>query len=707
MFRVDLTQGVSYDTFKSDLESVGIETVFSGLKKRWIVQGTGDYGTQLAAKAKERADEAKELTSKDKATFVDAIKEIAIITPEEKIDGGLSLNPIGDEMDDVDVETWPMTEAKLKIFGNALYQMARDGGGDVINMFYESDYCAIRVRCDDTLLREIAVMPEVARISRSMQLRASVRINSDIMDYGEVDAPDPDAPGILLIDSGVVKHPLLEPAIAKFVPVDDGGTAGATMYDDDGHGTCVAGVAAYGDVQACVDSKVFQPKVRLYSAKVMKRGPDGGTVFDGMIDEKIRRAVDEIAKHHPSCRIVNLSLGDSGQAVAPGMPQPRLALLIDRLSNAHKDILFVVSAGNIEDDADCPYPRYLLEHHPATHLIDPATSAHAITAGSLFRRHMSFGREDHPSPTTRIGPGLEGMIKPDVVEYGGGYAGPDGEDILTFNMAWAQDGRLFTFDAGTSMSAPKVAHALALLRKAMPDASRNLLKALLISSAEIPSRRPSSLAALSLRKPKEASDLLYIYGYGKPDLDDAMYSRQNRAVFVYDGSMRLNHVDLFAVRVPKIFSTTGGRNAIEVTLAFDPPTDGKRHPYHGVAMKYYLYKDTDLGTLRKCYEDVDKALDQNAPTSDLIKKNKVELIPGTRQRGAGIHQKAWTASRDGTNIDPSHPLILVVVAEKKWIKKDYTQDYSVVVAFRHSSGVDIYSALRSANRARAKGGAPQ
>ena len=700
IFNIDLTQRVGHNAFKADLESVGIETVSSALAKHWVVEGIGSFGRQLAAKARGRI-------GRETPTFIDAIERIGIVPPKEKIDRRLLASPAKDEIVDVDVETWPMSDTRLKKLGGALYKIAKDDGGTVDDMFHAIDYCAIRVRCSAASLLEIASLPEVARMSRPLHMQVGARLDSDIMEYGTVKGPGPNAPGILVVDSGVVRHPLLEPAIAGFVPVDDSGGTGSDAYDDQGHGTCVAGVAVYGDVRACADRKAFEPKVRLYSAKVMKRGPGGDAVFDDLIDGKIKRAVDEIAAHHPSCRIVNLSLGDSDSTIAPGMPQLRLASLIDRLSASHKGLMFVVSAGNIVDDTGSPYPHYLLHRPPAARLIDPATSAHAITVGSIFQRRVGLGYEDHPSPATRAGPGLAGMIKPDVVEHGGGYAGPDSTDVLTMNMDWARDGRLFTLDSGTSMSAPRVAHTLALMQKDRSDASRNLLKALLVSSAKIPSLRPPPLDALSPEQGRGLSSLSYVYGHGRPDFDRASHSRQRRVVFVHDGSMRLNHAELFVVRVPAMFTATGGRKTIGVTLAFDPPTDARKGDYLGVAMKYHLHKNVDLDAVRMCYEDTGKDANQSNPMLDSTRKSKVRLVPGARRRGAGIHQKAWATSRRDMGIDPTRPLVLVVIAEKKWVEeRDYEQGYAVAVTFEHSSSIDLYSALKAANRARARGGAP-
>ena len=171
--------------------------------------------------------------------------------------------------------------------------------------------------------------------------------------------------------------------------------------------------------------------------------------------------------------------------------------------------------------------------------------------------------------------------------------------------------------------------------------------------------------------------------------------------------MRLNHAELFAVRVPRAFTASPGQRTIEVTLAFDPPTDGRRVAYLGATMKYHLYKNVDPDTVRRCYEDAGKPARKNAPTVDLIKNDEIKLFPGVLQRAGGAHQKARTVSQGDMGIDTSRPLTLVVIAEKKWIEEQgYAQGYAVAVTFEHSSGIDLYSALKAANRARARGGAP-
>jgi len=58
-----------------------------------------------------------------------------------------------------------------------------------------------------------------------------------------------------------------------------------SILDDDpgdevGHGTEVAGIAAYGDLQECLEDKTFKPETWVFSAKVMFKDEDGYATYD-------------------------------------------------------------------------------------------------------------------------------------------------------------------------------------------------------------------------------------------------------------------------------------------------------------------------------------------------------------------------------------------------------------------------------------------
>ena len=196
-------------------------------------------------------------------------------------------------------------------------------------------------------------------------------------------------------------------------------------------------------------------------------------------------------------------------------------------------------------------------------------------------------------------------------------------------------------ERGTSFSAPKIAYYLAKLKDAFPDASRNFLKALLLSSAVIPLERPSPLNEIDLcGKNRDLQNILNIYGYGKPDLGRALYSESNRVLLTYDGGIGLNRVELFAINLPEEFLNEKGKRAIEVILAFDPPTNSNRADYLGVTMEYHLFRNSPVENIRKSYgqTEIDEESENIVPEE--IKNKEIKMLPGINLRKKGAHQKS-------------------------------------------------------------------
>ena len=158
---------------------------------------------------------------------------------------------------------------------------------------------------------------------------------------------------------------------------------------------------------------------------------------DILLESQLEQAVTYFLDNYPQARIVNISLGDESKVYADGY-QTRFAAAIDDLAYrfAGRGILIVVSSGNFNANAHLPneqirerYPGYLLE--PVARLIDPATAALAVTVGGISigpieDRHWNTdvripiaGEAGFPSPFTRSGKGIDGGIKPDVVEAAG------------------------------------------------------------------------------------------------------------------------------------------------------------------------------------------------------------------------------------------------------------------------------------------------
>ena len=111
-----------------------------------------------------------------------------------------------------------------------------------------------------------------------------------------------------------------------------------------------------------------------------------------------------------------------------------------------------------------------------------------------------------PSPFTRIGPGVGGAIKPDLIDIGGTLVFDsavarlrDGRDLPSAGVVTLYHqflDRLFTSGSGTSYAAPLVAFKAAQILARFPNASANLIRALLINAAHVPGEAYAKLRPL-------------------------------------------------------------------------------------------------------------------------------------------------------------------------------------------------------------------
>lgn len=204
---------------------------------------------------------------------------------------------------------------------------------------------------------------------------------------------------LCILDSGInANDPLLRPAMAESASfVDEEGEA-----DLAGHGTAVAGVALYGDVEACDAGNFWRPQFWIYNGKVMKRCPQSGNAVynEHTLEASLTRAVEYFVEL--GCRIFNLSLGNSN-APYDGMHVRGLAYILDVLSRRHNIFLFVVSTGNFcgSEDPAVPinswreeYPEYLLAEQSS--IIDPAPAMLLLTVGSIARHNATAQTQRYP-----------------------------------------------------------------------------------------------------------------------------------------------------------------------------------------------------------------------------------------------------------------------------------------------------------------------
>ncbi|VFN05352.1 MAG: hypothetical protein BECKG1743E_GA0114224_108532 [Candidatus Kentron sp. G] len=113
-----------------------------------------------------------------------------------------------------------------------------------------------RVRCDTNQAKQLLHHRDVRSVDLppSFGLELSV-VLQDIQNFPAIADPGERAPGVVVLDSGLVTgHPLLSAAVGdaqSFLP-------GEEAVDENGHGTHVAGLALHGDFEASTAALKFR-----------------------------------------------------------------------------------------------------------------------------------------------------------------------------------------------------------------------------------------------------------------------------------------------------------------------------------------------------------------------------------------------------------------------------------------------------------------
>jgi len=255
--------------------------------------------------------------------------------------------------------------------------------------------------------------------------------------------------------------------------------------------------------------------------------------------------------------------------------------------------------------------------------------------------------------------------------------------------------RLFAADVGTSFAAPRVANIAAKLVGAFPDASANLIRGLLASSAVVPAAAMDRLDAV-------ASDAaLRICGYGRPSLDRARFSDENRVVLYSDSRIGRDNFHIYEIPIPDAFKDQPNHRMIEVVLAYDPPVRHSRFDYLGVKMSFRLVRGRSLAQITEAFRrQAGEGLAVDSLTSTRW-ECKMKPTPTTRE--GGTLQKATFSMLRAPREEYGNTYHLVVRCEKKWARPEHSpQRYAVVIVLRQEGALNIYGQISQRVRARAR-----
>lgn len=360
-----------------------------------------------------------------------------------------------------------------------------------------------------------------------------------------------------VVDTGVdVTHPDLDDGVVVARRDFTGSGAG----DEVGHGTHVASIVAGSGEASDGANRGVAPDADLISAKVLT--PDGGDlswVIDGM-EWAAAQGAD----------VLNLSLGEPGNYTDGTDPG---SLAVDALSERY-GLLAVAAAGN-----EGPEPGTI----PT---LGTATSALTVAA---------VGPDDAVAGFSSVGPRVDGAFKPEIAAPGVGIVAARAAGTTLGEPV----GEWYVRASGTSMAAPHVAGAAAVVASARPDLTGQELKHALMASARpggnsvwqegagrvwIPgalshrlTTEPVAVSFGQFRYPQDdAEPVTETVTYRNPTADDV---RLDLALAVTDGAGAPVPDGAAVLSAPQVTVPAGGEASVDVTV--DPSAVAAGDGYGG------------------------------------------------------------------------------------------------------------------------------
>lgn len=260
-----------------------------------------------------------------------------------------------------------------------------------------------------------------------------------------------------VLDTGIYNHPDLSGRIIAFKDFINKRTK---TYDDNGHGTHVAGDLASNGSKSKGVYKGAAPEASLIGVKVLDRYGSGTL---SKVIQGIQWCISN--KDALNIRIISLSLGST--ASAPHTNDP-LCQAVEKAWDA--GIIVCAAAGNEGPDA------YSIS--------SPGIDPKIITVGALDDKSTSNALDDDMAYFSSRGPTLEQLLKPDVVAPGVNIVSlRSPSSILDKQYSSYRVGSYYFSLSGTSMATPICSGVTALLLQKNPKLTPSQIKALLMNTA--------------------------------------------------------------------------------------------------------------------------------------------------------------------------------------------------------------------------------
>lgn len=541
-------------------------------------------------------------SSKDKPIGVAAIEDLSIYTCPVNAES-LSNKLIKVQLVDYKDENYNTISIQT------LTRLCGELGCEIKKVNYADNLNIFKVNCPSAeTIRQIATLDSVISIKEMPYYELVAAPNPY---KAEIELAKPiegvDYPIIGILDSGVEQSEYL----SSWNVCDENNIAGLDESDISRiHGSMVASIAVYGDILENRDYIGCGP-LKFISC-IVNTDSQGTCIYEDELVEHIRSAV----QLYPDIKIWNLSQGSKTEV--SDFEFSDFAIALDDIQRKN-DILICKSAGNTNGTPG----RITLG----------AESILAFTVGSICNK--GFYSEDldegSHSPFSRIGYGPEGLIKPEIVHYGGNTR--TGIKVLT-----GFDYQQMAF--GTSFSTPRITSLAAhLYHRIGGTFDPTLIKALIIHNANYP-----------LLVDKNIDDYDKKYGFGlPPSINDILNNDEDEFTMVWQPDFS-NGTDFQVIDFPypEILIDENGfyYGEVTVTVVNDPVLKSEEGNEYcqtdidvkvGPVSKVSHYTLGAVGT-PKTYRNEDRVSINNILTED--KYSKCQLGP-IRERNLIMKNHKW------------------------------------------------------------------
>lgn len=544
-----------------------------------------------------------------------------------------------------------------------------------------------------------------------------------------ISEPDEYAPAVCLLDTGVnQEHPLIKRGLSE--QDMDAYNPAWGKADHHGHGTELAGLGLYGDLtELFLSSAPVNLAHKLESVKILPPGGQNEPELYGAITSESMARAEVFAPNRNRAFCLTASAKVTRDRGRPSSWSSAIDQFVSgAIEEDKKKRLILIAAGNADPHAPGAYPdkNYTDEIH------DPGQSWNALTVGAYTEKDtvdpdvypgwtpVAPKGGLCPTSTTSLIWEPKWPVKPDVVFEGGNMAAhpeeasPDYLDslqLLTTYREWRS--RLLTVTGDTSAATALAARMCARIMAEYPQFWPETIRGLLIHSAEwtpaicaFPKQWPASK--------QEVERALRIYGYGVPQLAQALYSARNSLTLIAQDSIqpffkdeedrriKTNEMKLHNLPWPRDVLIDLGETEVEmrVTLSYfiepKPERNEVKRPsrYMSHGLRFEAKSPTE--TTEQFRQRINKAARSEEGDMALTSSDADKWLIGPRARNRGcLHSDLWK----GTAVELAAKGQIAVYPISGWWKElrgknkhDSQTRYSLIVTIKTPAvDVDVYT----------------